>query len=187
MHGWARAKNRPVRVWRSWRRRELLRLLDATPGGAAATYFDLIGLPPSTEEAQAFLEDRSTDGYEKLVDRLLADPRFGERWGRHWLDLARYADTQGFEADRENFHMWRYRDYVIDAFNSDKPYDRFIQEQLAGDEMPVASWRRSGDRRRDLRQDFCAWVRGSRAQYDQEVRQMTLDEITGTVGSVFLE
>src|SRR6202034_4221522 len=101
-------------------------------------YFDLIGLPPSAEEAKAFLEDHSSGAYEKLVDRLLADQRFGERWGRHWLDLARYADTQGFEADRENYHMWRYRDYVIDAFNSDKPYDRFIQEQLAGDEMPSA-------------------------------------------------
>src|SRR5207249_4485855 len=98
-------------------------------------FFDLIGVPPTPAESSAFLEDPSPDAYEKLIDRLLADPRYGERWGRHWLDLARYADTQGFENDREDFYMWRYRDYVIDAFNTDKPYDLFVKEQLAADEM----------------------------------------------------
>ena len=98
-------------------------------------FFDLIGVPPSPQEANAFLEDTSPDAYEKLIDRLLADPRYGERWGRYWLDLARYADTAGYEGDLERPHMWRYRNYVIDSFNRDKPYNRFIQEQLAGDEL----------------------------------------------------
>jgi hypothetical protein len=98
-------------------------------------YFDLLGLPPAPEEVKAFLEDRSPKAYEELVDRLLKSPRYGERWGRHWLDLARYADTNGYEGDPEFFHAWRYRDYVIDAFNNDKQYDEFIKEQLAGDEF----------------------------------------------------
>ena len=98
-------------------------------------HFDLIGLPPPWEEVQAFVRDTSPDAYDKLVDRLLADPRHGERWARHWLDLARYADTSGYEGDPENYHTWRYRDYVVDAFNKDKPYDQFIKEQIAGDEF----------------------------------------------------
>ena len=98
-------------------------------------YFDLIGLPPPWEEVQAFVRDTSPDSYDRLVDRLLEDPRYGERWARHWLDLARYADTSGYEGDPENYHTWRYRDYVVDAFNDDKPYDQFIKEQIAGDEF----------------------------------------------------
>ena len=98
-------------------------------------YFDLIGLPPPWEEVRAFVRDTSPVAYEKLVDRLLADPRHGERWARHWLDLARYADTSGYEGDPENYHTWRYRDYVVDAFNEDKPYDQFVKEQIAGDEF----------------------------------------------------
>lgn len=98
-------------------------------------YFDLIGLPPPWEEVRAFVRDTSPDAYDRLVDRLLADPRYGERWARHWLDLARYADTSGYEGDPENYHTWRYRDYVVDAFNNDKPYDQFIREQIAGDEF----------------------------------------------------
>lgn len=98
-------------------------------------YFDLIGLPPSPEEIKAFVNDKSPKAYEELVDRLLANPRYGERWGRHWLDLARYADTNGYEGDPEFPHAWRYRDYVIDAFNNDKPYDEFVKEQIAGDEF----------------------------------------------------
>ncbi len=98
--------------------------------------FDLTGLPPSPEETAAFLKDSAPDAYEKLVDRLLASPRYGERWGRHWLDVAGYADSEGYtEADRERLWAWRYRDYVIGAFNRDLPFDQFIQEQLAGDEM----------------------------------------------------
>ena len=97
--------------------------------------FDLTGLPPTPEEVDAFLADPAADAYERLVDRLLASPRYGEAWGRHWLDLVRYAETNGYERDSAKPFAWRYRDYVIRAFNQDKPYDRFVQEQLAGDEI----------------------------------------------------
>jgi mono/diheme cytochrome c family protein len=96
---------------------------------------DLHGLPPSPQEIDAFVNDPAPDAYEKLIDRLLASPRYGERWGRHWLDVVRYADTGGFETDVYFPNAWRYRDYVIRAFNDDKPYDRFVQEQVAGDEL----------------------------------------------------
>ena len=99
-------------------------------------YFDLIGLPPRPEDVEAFLKDSSPDAYRKLVDRLLDSEHYGERWGRHWLDVARYADSDGYEYDALRPNSWRYRDYVIRAFNRDKPYDRFIREQLAGDELP---------------------------------------------------
>ena len=101
-------------------------------------YFDLTGLPPTPEEAQAFLTDaaRSPDAFERLVERLLASPRYGERWGRHWLDVAGYADCEGRrEQHLPRPYAWRYRDYVIRAFNADKPYDRFLIEQLAGDDL----------------------------------------------------
>jgi hypothetical protein len=97
--------------------------------------FDLIGLPPTPEEIDRFETDRSSEAYERLIDRLLASPRYGERWGRHWLDLARFAESDGFEHDAVRPHAWRYRDYVIRSFNADKPYDQFIREQLAGDEI----------------------------------------------------
>jgi hypothetical protein len=99
-------------------------------------YFDLVGLPPTPREAEAFLADPAPDAYARLVDRLLASPHYGERWGRHWLDLAGYADSEGIlDADYVRTAAWRYRDYVIVAFNQDKPYDRFLKEQLAGDEL----------------------------------------------------
>jgi hypothetical protein len=97
--------------------------------------FDLHGLPPTRAETDAFLADRSPEAYEKLVDRLLKSDRYGERWGRHWLDLARYADSDGFKSDSYRPTAWRYRDYVIRSMNADKPYGRFIQEQIAGDEL----------------------------------------------------
>jgi len=97
--------------------------------------FDLIGLPPTPEEADAFLTDQRPDAYERLVERLLASPHYGERWGRHWLDVVRYADTGGFETDLRYPNAWKYRDYVIRSLNADKPFDRFIQEQVAGDEL----------------------------------------------------
>jgi hypothetical protein len=101
--------------------------------------FDLTGLPPSPEEFDAFLEDRAPDAYERQVDRLLASPHYGERWGRFWLDLAGYADSEGKrEQDLPRPHAWRYRDYVVRAYNSDKPYDRFLLEQIAGDELADA-------------------------------------------------
>src|SRR5579864_7703577 len=99
---------------------------------------DLIGLPPTVEEIDQFAADQSPDAYEKLVDRLLASPHYGERWAAPWLDLARYADTNGFEADRQR-SMWKYRDWVIDALNRDMPFDRFTIEQLAGDMLPKAT------------------------------------------------
>ena len=99
---------------------------------ARRVYFDLIGMPPSPEEMDAFLSDSSPDAYEKLVDKLLADPRYGERWGRHWLDLARYGETSGLEGDGAIGNVWRYRDWVIDAFNSNMPYDRFVILQFGG-------------------------------------------------------
>ncbi len=108
-------------------RRELIRRLS----------FDLTGLPPTPEEVDAFVRDARPDAYERLVDRLLASPHYGERWARHWLDVVRFAESQGFERDKIREHAWRYRDYVIDAFNRDKPYDRFIKEQIAGDLLPA--------------------------------------------------
>ena len=100
---------------------------------------DLIGLPLTPAEIETFCSDRSADAYERLVARLLASPQYGERWGRHWLDVARFSESQGFERDKIREHAWRYRDYVIRSLNDDKPYDRFVIEQLAGDVPPDAS------------------------------------------------
>jgi hypothetical protein len=100
---------------------------------------DLTGLPPTPEEVDAFLKDTSVDAYEKVVDRLLASPHYGERWGRHWLDSARYADSDGYEKDSGRPFAWRYRDWVIHALNADMPFDRFTIEQLAGDLLPNAT------------------------------------------------
>src|SRR5262249_42503310 len=97
--------------------------------------FDLTGLPPTPEEVDAFVSDSSPGAYERLVDRLLTSPRYGERWAMYWLDLVRYSERDGFRADDVRRNAWRYRDYVIGAFNQDKPYDRFIREQIAGDEL----------------------------------------------------
>jgi hypothetical protein len=98
-------------------------------------YFDLIGLPPTPEQVEAFVTDKSPDAYEKIVDKLLASPQYGERQALFWLDLVRFAETDGFKADDSRPLAWRYRDYVIKSFNTDKPYDRFVKEQLAGDEL----------------------------------------------------
>src|SRR5215472_12719607 len=99
---------------------------------------DLVGLPPSLEEVDAFLADASGHAYERAVDRLLASPHFGERWGRHWLDAARYADSDGYEKDKSRL-AWMYRDWVVSALNRDLPYDRFFIEQIAGDLLPNAT------------------------------------------------
>lgn len=101
--------------------------------------FDLTGLPPSLEEIDAFLNDSAEDAFEKVVDRLLSSPEFGERWGRHWLDVARYAESTGSGRNVPYPQAWRYRDYVIESFNKDKPYDQFIREQIAGDLLPATS------------------------------------------------
>ncbi|MGE3818861.1 MAG: DUF1549 domain-containing protein, partial [Isosphaeraceae bacterium] len=97
--------------------------------------FDLWGLPPDPAEVEAFAADESPEAYERLVERLLASPHYGERWARHWLDLARYAESDGYRQDAYRPDAWRYRDYVVDAFNRDKPYDQFVAEQIAGDEL----------------------------------------------------
>lgn len=96
-------------------------------------YFDLIGLPPTPEDVQAFVQDDSPEAYEKLVDRLLASPHYGERWARHWLDVVHFGETHGYDKDQPRPNAWPYRDYVIRSFNTDKPYARFVQEQIAGD------------------------------------------------------
>jgi Protein of unknown function (DUF1549)/Planctomycete cytochrome C len=101
--------------------------------------YDLTGLPPTPAEVDAFAADSAEGAYERLVDRLLASPHYGEKWGRHWLDLVRYGETDGYERDAAKPFVWRYRDYVITAFNQDKPFDQFVQEQLAGDELSPAS------------------------------------------------
>ncbi len=98
-------------------------------------YLDLIGLPPDPDQVRAFVEDKAPDAIAKVVDQLLASPHYGQRWARHWLDVVRYAETNGYERDGAKPNAWRYRDYVIDSLNHDKPYDRFLAEQLAGDEL----------------------------------------------------
>jgi hypothetical protein len=144
--------------------------------------FDLTGLPPTPREVDAFLNDCSPDADERLVERLLASPHYGEQWGRHWLDVVRYAETEGFEYDRERPGAWRYRDYVIAAFNADKPYDVFVTEQLAGDELGggrealiAAGFHRLGPVRRNAGN---AEVASSRNE--------VLTERTDAIGAVFL-
>ena len=143
-------------------------------------YFDLIGLPPSPEEVEAFLSDRSPEAFERVVERLLASPHYGERWGRHWLDLARYADSGGFEFDVDRPHAWRYRDYVIRSFNDDKPYDRFIQEQLAGDEL------QPGSPETLVATGFCRNGPTVDNADNEQTRVDELDDIVSTMSSVFM-
>jgi hypothetical protein len=148
---------------------------------ARRLYYDLTGLPPTPAEMTAFLEDASPTAYEDLVDRLLNSPRYGEKWARHWLDLVRYAETNSYERDNPKPNAWRYRDYVIRSFNSDKPYDRFVREQLAGDELAPA--------------DFDALIATGYYRlgiWDDEpsdplqARYDGLDDIVATTGQVFL-
>jgi hypothetical protein len=150
--------------------------------------YDLIGLPPTPEEIRQFQQDESPYAYTKLVDRLLGDERYGERWARRWLDLARYADTAGYEGDPDLPHAWRYRDYVIDAFNSDKPYDRFIKEQIAGDEFEEIMG--AGELPLTPPERMVALTFLRLAPFTEprgdETRHEMLSEMTSTVGSVFL-
>ena len=145
--------------------------------------FDLTGLPPRPHEVKAFVSDARPDAYERLVDRLLASQAYGERWAQHWLDLAHYADSNGFELDAERPDAWRYRDWVVSALNADVPYDRFVTHQLAGDEAVP------GDRQALIATGFgrCGpreVVGGNVDPLDK--RQSELTEVTGTVGTVFL-
>jgi hypothetical protein len=145
--------------------------------------FDLIGLPPTPEEIDAFVNDPAPDAYERLVERLLGSPHYGERWGQHWLDVVRYAETDGFEYDRNRPGAWRYRDYVIRSLNGDKPFDRFATEQLAGDEIDpqsremqvAAGFHRLGPVRRNAGNAVVAFS-----------RQEVLNEMTDALGAVFL-
>ncbi len=143
--------------------------------------YDLTGLPPTPAEVDAFEADDSPDAFAKLVDRLLDSPRYGEKWGRHWLDLVRFAETNSYERDGVKPNAWRYRDYVIRSFNEDKPYDRFIREQLAGDELPDGGpdgLIATGYYRLGLWDDEPA--DREQARYDG------LDDIVATTGQVFL-
>jgi hypothetical protein len=143
---------------------------------------DLTGLPPSPEEVDTFVSDQSPEAFAKLVDRLLDSPRYGERWGRHWLDVARYADSGGYEQDFTYPNAWRYRDYVIKAFNEDKPYDRFVREQIAGDELDdtnydaliATGFHRVGS------------TVGFREKDNPQYRYIYLDDLIGTTTRAFL-
>lgn len=143
-------------------------------------YEDLWGLPPAPEEVEAFLKDPDPKAYEKLVEKLLASPNYGERWGRHWLDLARYADSGGFEGDKDRPLMWRYRDWVIDAFNSDMPYDRFLRFQIAGDEL------RPSDPNALIATGYLACGPQDIVENNARTRANELDDLVSTTGSVML-
>lgn len=142
---------------------------------------DLTGLPPTPAEIDAFLADQSADAYEKLVDRLLASPMSGERFAQPWLDLARWAETDGFEHDIERPEAWRYRDWVIDAFNNDLPYDEFLSQQMAGDEIDP------GNQAATIATGFClAGPDMPDINSKDERRHTVLNDIASTVGSVFM-
>jgi Protein of unknown function (DUF1553)/Protein of unknown function (DUF1549)/Planctomycete cytochrome C len=143
--------------------------------------FDLIGLPPTPKEIKAFLKDDSPQAFDKVIDRLLASPQYGVRWGRHWLDVARYADSNGLDENLAFGNAWRYRDYVVEAFNADKPFDRFLVEQLAGDLLPDAS------QETKTATGFLALGARVLAEPDYEKLVMdTIDEQLDTVGKTFM-
>jgi hypothetical protein len=150
-------------------------------------HFDLVGLPPTPEEVERFVQDRGPDAFERRVDNLLTSPHYGERWARHWLDVVRFGESQGFEYDRIRDHAWRYRDYVINAFNTDKPYNQFIREQLAGDVLEPVT--REGMVATGL---LVAgpWDQAGYASASQSVRAATreaeMEDMLGTIGQTFL-
>ncbi len=134
-------------------------------------YFDLTGLPPAMADIETYVKDKAPDAFTKVVDRLLAAPQFGERWGRHWLDVARYAESSGKESNIAYPHAWRYRDYVIAAFNADKPYDQFVREQIAGDLLPSKN-----DRQRAEHEVATGYLAlGAKSQNEQNPRQFAMD------------
>jgi hypothetical protein len=148
---------------------------------ARRVHYDLTGLPPAPEEIDAFVSDPAPDAYERLIDRLLASPQYGEKWARHWLDLVRYGETNGFEFDRAKPFVWRYRDYAIDAFNRDLPYDQFVREQLAGDRLAAVTPRTLTATGYYL---LGQWDDGAADRVLQ--RYEALDSILSTTGQVFL-
>jgi cytochrome c553 len=143
--------------------------------------FDLTGLPPTPQEVAAFLADNDPKAFERVTDRLLASPAYGERWGRHWLDLVRYADTGGDSADYPVPDAYKYRDYVIDALNADKPYDRFLKEQLAGDLLPATD---PAEKRANV--VATGYIALSRRFGVQPVMNLTIDDTIDNVGKTFL-
>lgn len=170
-----------------WHAQEALGIEPASPADRETllrrVFLDLIGLPPTPEERRRFLDDRGPDAYERLIERLLASRHYGERWGRHWLDIVRYADSDGYEYDKLRPNAWRYRDYVIRAFNGDKPFDRFILEQLAGDELldrdydaiTALGFLRNGP-----------FIGDMQFMQNETTRQDELDDIVSTTGSAML-
>jgi hypothetical protein len=144
--------------------------------------FDLTGLPPTPEEIDAFIADQSPDAFEKVVDRLLNNPAYGEKWGRHWLDVVRYADTAGDNSDYPVPAGYRYRNYVIESFNKDKPYDQFIREQIAGDLLPSANEKERHEK--IVATGYLAMSRrfGSR----NESMNLTIDDTIDNLGKAFL-
>ncbi|MEO5803164.1 MAG: DUF1549 domain-containing protein, partial [Verrucomicrobiota bacterium] len=144
--------------------------------------FDLTGLPPTPKEIDDFVSDKSADAFDKVIERLLASPRYGEQWARHWLDVVRYADTDGFSNDYERPNAWRYRDYVIRSLNSDKPYDQFVAEQIAGDEID------SSDAEKLIATGMLRmgpWEQTSMS-VAAVTRQLFLDDVTANVGATYL-
>ena len=144
-------------------------------------HLDLTGLPPTPAEVEGFLRDPDDEAYAKIVDDLLSRPQYGERWGRHWLDVVRYAESKGYERDEYKKFVWRYRDYVIAAFNEDKPYDRFVREQVAGDELADASLESQ------IATTFLSLGTFDTIAADREVAIYdTLDDMVGTTAMAFL-
>jgi hypothetical protein len=181
--------------WKSWPRTSIdlfiltqLRSLDLTPLPEAdrttlirRIYFDVTGLPPTTDQVANFVADPAPDAYERLVDRLLGSHHYGERWAQHWLDLARFAETDGFEHDKTRKQAWRYRDWVISAFNEDMPYDTFVHWQLAGDEIAPDT------QAAHTATTFCvAGPDMPDINSQDERRHHLLNEITSTVGAALM-
>ncbi|MBS0267282.1 MAG: DUF1549 domain-containing protein, partial [Planctomycetes bacterium] len=147
--------------------------------------FDLTGLPPTPAEIEAFLADERPDAYSRLVERLLSSPAYGERWGRHWLDVARYADSNGLDENVAHGNAWRYRDYVVAAFNQDKPFDQFIAEQLAGDLLPAVDEAQRSEQL--IATGFLALGPKVLAEVDETKMQLDIvDEQIDTVGKALL-
>ena len=145
--------------------------------------FDLIGLPPTPEQMDRFLADTAPDAYEKVLDELLASPHYGERWGRHWLDLARYAESHGYEQDYDRPNAWHYRDYVIRALNADQPYDEFVRWQIAGDELApdnVEAWKATGFLAAGTHATQITANQAEKERYDE------LDDMAATIGTSML-
>ena len=149
-------------------------------------YLNLIGIPPTTDEIQAFIEDASPNAYSQLVDRLLASPRYGERWGRHWLDVVRYSDSNGADENHPYPFAWRYRNYVIDAFNQDLPYDQFLIEQLAGDLLPRVDDHDENNRRLAATTFLAMGIKIDAEQDQEKKRADIIDEQLDTMGRALL-